>query len=138
MQDFGEWERFGRHCFAAEAATRILLIAAAVTGQRPGLIGVIAVEGTPLAQCAQQQLLVLDGDGLIELVLAYRLGEKFGDAAVEVRKYVAQALRLPAEMILGVQIRVVVDLDERFEADAGACNSPERRRGDRECATVRD
>jgi len=33
---------------------------------------------------------------------------------------VAQALRLAAEGILGVQMGVVVDLDERFEADAQA------------------
>jgi hypothetical protein len=73
-----------------------------------------------LVQCRQQQFLVLRGDQLIELVLAHRLGEKLGDAAIEVRQYVAQALRLATEGIPGVQIGIVVNLDERFEADTQA------------------
>src|SRR6516162_5055507 len=80
----------------------------------------VGIERAPLAQRLQQQLLVLRRDRLIELVLAHRLGEELGYAAVEVRQYVAQTLRLAAKGILGVQISVVVDLDERFETDAQA------------------
>jgi hypothetical protein len=119
-QDLGKRERLGRHRLVHQAAARIALIAAPVAAQLPGLVGVVVVERAPLTQRLQQQLLVLGGDRLIELVLAHRLGEEFGHTAVEVREYVAQALRLAAEGIPCVQIGVVVDLDERFEADAQA------------------
>src|SRR6516162_4383408 len=78
----------------------------------------VGIERAPLAQRLQQQLLVLRRDRLIELILAHRFGEELGYAAVEVRQYVAQALRLAAEGILSVEISVVVDLDERLKVDS--------------------
>src|SRR5260370_37527275 len=54
----------------------------------------------------------------VELALLGHLGEQFRNVTLKVGLDIADSLRLAVERIGGVQQRVVIELDERFERDA--------------------
>ena len=71
---------------------------AAVIGEvvaRP--VAKVLVEGAEVAQRLEQDFLVFLRHLVVERALPHRLGEKLGDAAVEIGLDLADALRLAAE-----------------------------------------
>src|SRR5581483_9573911 len=74
-------------------------------------------ERAPRAQGLQQNFLILLGDGLIQPALLRRLRQQLGDLALEIRFHGADALRRAAESARGVEIGVVIELDEGFQRD---------------------
>ena len=84
------------------------------------LYAVVAVERAPGPQRLQQNLLVLLGDGLVQLALLRHFREQLGNLSLEIGLDRADPLRLAAERARGVEQRVVIELDERLERDAEA------------------
>ena len=64
----------------------------------------ILVEGAEVTQSLEQDFLVLLRHCVVERALPDGLGEKLGRAAVEIGLDLADALRLAAECVRGVQI----------------------------------
>ena len=75
----------------------------------------ILVERAQRAQRFQQDFLILLRHRIVEPALFRRLGEEFRHAAVVIGLDVADALRLAAERVGGMQPGVVIELDEGLE-----------------------
>ena len=101
----------------AETASRMLGIAAMSRRILAGPIAKVLVERAKRAQRLEQDRLILLRHRVVERALLCRLGEKLGDAAIEIGFDVADALRLAVESASGMQIGVVVELDEGLERD---------------------
>ena len=115
-----EPDRLARRGLGAEAAARILCIAAVIGQIFPRPIAKTLVERAERSERLEQNLAILGRHVLIERALARRLGQKLGDAAVEIGLDVADPLRLAAERRRGMQISVVIELDERLERNPEA------------------
>ena len=104
----------------AEAASRMLCITPMGGRILADPIAEVLVERAERPQRLEQDLLILCRHRVVERALFRRLGQELGDAAVEIGLDVADALRLAVERIGGMQIGVVVELDEGLERDPEA------------------
>ena len=111
----GKRYRFGKSRAAARTAAGVLLVAAPVAALGTFGIGVVLVERAPCAQGVEQPLLIFRGHAVAELLVVSDFSQQFGDVTVIVRFEGAKALRLAAERLARVQVRVVIRLHERLE-----------------------
>ncbi len=83
-----------------------------------GDVGVVSVERAPSLQRLEKFLPILLAHRGIEGALLGGLGQQLGHMSLVIRFDLAIAPRLTAERTTAVQIRVVVDLDKRFQRNA--------------------
>ena len=104
----------------AETASRMLRIAPMRRRILAGPIAEVLVERAERPQRLEQDLLILLRHRIVKRAFFRRLGQELGDAAVEIGLDVADALRLAVERAGGMQIGVVIELDEGLERDPEA------------------
>ena len=117
LQNVRERDGIARHRHRGEPAAGRGGIAAGFGGEQIGFVTVVAVECAPGAQRLQQDFLILLGDGFVEPALFGGLRQQLGDLALEIRLHAADTLRRAVEGACGVQIGVVIELDEGFQRD---------------------
>ena len=103
---------------SAEAPARIPRVAAVFRGVFARHVAKVVVEAAVGAQRLQQDPLVLLGDLLLERAFTGRLGQEFGDRALEIRLHRADTLRPAVERLGRMKQRIVVELNERLQRHA--------------------
>ncbi len=101
----------------AEAAARILGVAAVIGRIFAGFVAEVLVECADGPQRLEQNLAIFRRHLVVKRPFPGRLGQELGDAAGEIGLDVPNALRLAVERGRRMQEGVVIELDERLERD---------------------